>query len=332
MAKPQTIEAWLREIQSDVELTEGNKIQLSLVSLFHIRGGGREEIYPIRLGLQHRQYTTEEMAKLFHSKAENSVSALMGTVQFFELQAFFGENPKEPTAKKSFSISVAHDFDGLSTEGATPQGVQQQSMRHLEAGKAQVYQVQRAQSQAWGDLVQAQQNFMAIMAGNQEKMMRENADAHKIVSEVLMKQMMDDHKLRMEQMAYERRTEMYAKAMTFVPPLVNTLTGREVFPQSTADTALLKLLEKHVSAETAMELASKLPPEVVGVVMDRLSKLHDERVKEEKDAIQRKRSLTAARDPEQDMTGQTPEEKNGAATVADSNASTSMVVGGGSVQ
>jgi hypothetical protein len=111
-------------------------------------------------------------------------------------------------------------------------------------------------------------------------LMQENRDAFAIVKEMLMKQSLDDHKLRKERLEYERSTKERAKWMTFLPALVNSLAGREIFPQGTADTALVESIADALPPEAMGQIAAMLPPEVMGVIAGRLTEIVERKNRE----------------------------------------------------
>ena len=82
--------------------------------------------------------------------------------------------------------------------------------------------------------------------------------------------------------------------MKFAPPLINTVLGKEIFPQSVADTALIDSIANHLSEEQIEMLATSnlFPPVVWGPLAQRLD--HALKKKEEERARVRELTSTSA--------------------------------------
>lgn len=267
----QSLEAWIHECMTDTEKLDstGKSAKLTMMSLVHRVGVQELEIHTSRF--EGREINAKDLANMFQGKAESYAQDLPG-VQTYNLLAFWGDS-KEPSARHPFLVNQQSDsFGGLATEGPHLEGRIQQDMRHKEALFQQVY---RRQAQ----LDEYSMRMMELQANTILKLTRENMDAFDVVKEMMIKQADNDHARKIEVMKFERATLERRKWMTLAPPLVNTLLGREVFPQGSVDTALIESVADSLSQEDIMKLASTLKPEVVAPLMDRWKQIMEERTK-----------------------------------------------------
>jgi hypothetical protein len=101
--------------------------------------------------------------------------------------------------------------------------------------------------------------------------------------EVILRQVADNHTQKMTEMEYERSTAERKKLMGFIPPLVNTVTGKEIFPQATSDTALVETITESLTEEQVQQLMGILPAELAGPLANRMLQ-HMEKKKREQAA------------------------------------------------
>jgi hypothetical protein len=248
-----TLEVWLRETLDDPDKDQ----PCSALSLVHMVGISEREIHSRKCA---PGMSPKDVAEMFRGKAETYAQDLPGA-QTFNLLAFYGKS--EPEARYPFLITAEAPQGGLLTEAPTPQGEKQQSMRHVEMNMQLVFNQQRI-------LFDASNRMIESLARREEMLLRENHDAFEIMKEMILKQVTDDHKLRQERLEYARSTEERKRWLSFAPALVNSLLGREVFPQSTADSALVETIADALSEDQIQKLAAVLPPELWGPLADRM--------------------------------------------------------------
>ena len=105
----------------------------------------------------------------------------------------------------------------------------------------------------------------------------------------------------MSKLQFERDTEERRKWLNFAPPLINTLLGRDIFPQSTADTPLVESIAESLTEADIMKLASSLKPELWGPLAHRFHGALQKKQLEK----QRTKNLLPPLDPEKDAAGET---------------------------
>jgi len=243
-----TLQTWIAEAKVDPDKEK----PVSMMTLVHMVGQAEREIHTVRFGGNPRE--DSELAQLFQGKAETYCQDIPG-VQSFCLLAFYGTN--EPEARHTFIINVEQEFNGLATEGPHAQGLTQQAMRHSEA----IIQMSFRQTAM---LFDSTQRTLAMLSDQNVKLMQERNDAYEIVHKVMLKDITDsrehDEKMAREAQAAEERK----KWLSFAPALLNTILGREVFPQATADTALIETIVSNLDEKSIMKMAEVVPASLWG--------------------------------------------------------------------
>lgn len=282
----QTFDQWIGEATSDGE-KEGDCTMLSVV---HIKGSSQNEVYSISLD-KTKQWTIIELAKVLRGKAENYAEELTG-VQSFALLAFYGGR-NEPQATKPFNINGPNEFEGLASEGPTGQGLVAQSMRHTEA----MLQICAKQTSM---LFSSTQSTIDSLSKQNAQLMQENRDSFEIMQHMMRERASGMHEHNMEQLKFERQTADRQKLLEFAPALVNSITGREVFPQNNEDTALIEKFIESVDEGALEALSTHLPPEILGLLAQRMEKSFRKKRLEEEDGDAR---LSEGVNPEEDAAG-----------------------------
>jgi len=267
MAGRQTLDQWIAEALLDTE-KDGDCTALSLVQVIGTRD---QEVYAMKLG--GRAMDPKELARIFRTKAENHVAEIPGT-QTFNLLAFYANRP-EPQARRGFTVvGEATDQGQLSTEGPTEKGIVQQCMRHNEAHTQLALRHTAA-------MIEASARMLDRLATHNEKLIKENHDALDIIKQMMQQKITEDREFQLKQLQFERDSKEREKLLNYAPSLVNTLTNREVFPQATADTALIETIIDSMSEEDIMKLASSgiIKPEIWGPLAQRMKKSLEKRRK-----------------------------------------------------
>jgi hypothetical protein len=297
MAK-QTLKEWIQEVQSDGDPLLGGQqdAPLSAIALVHMVGGGgvggmQKEIYTVKMTGQ-KAWTAHDLAQIMQKKAENYCQDAPG-VQYFSLLASYGGD--QPKAEHPFLVNVKTDEGGFFSEGPDAKGEKQQSMRHLEMSQQQVYAQQQHLNNFLGRTVQT-------MSAERHAMMQEVKDMTEIMKEMMLERITNQHEARMKEMEFQRGSEMRSKLLKMVPPLANTITGRNIFPQETADTALVELIADNVTQEDLQKMGAVFgnKPELLGALMSRMQ-AHLQRKREAEE--ERAKLLPAGGNPEDDAAG-----------------------------
>lgn len=259
MAHPKTIttDMWITEV-----LLDTNYGKCTAITCIHRVGTSDDEVYTIKLG-ETVGWKAQEMGELFMHRAKMSVQGIAGS-QLFYLYAFYnGRN--EPQAKFPFRIDNGSDLGNGMTEPPTNEGKAQQNMRMTEAG----FQFFFKQSI---EMFSLQSQALQESRAHERLLMAENRDAFSIVKELLMAQANQNHTFKLEEIKAKRSADQIDAVMRLGPAIVNSITGREVFPQSTEDTALVEGLIDNLTEEQARTMASLLPAHIMGPLAARAEK------------------------------------------------------------
>lgn len=282
----QTLEQWIHEA-----LTDADKLKpCSKIALVHRSGIREVELHTTIIGS--RQWNATDLAKMFYGKAENYAAELPGYQQF-NLLAFYGENPQWE-AIKPFGIAGQEELPGNATEAPSKEGLVQQSMRHAEA-------CMHAMMKQTAVLTGAMNTMFEQVVRENISLRKENMDATVIVRDAIMSRTAQNNEARMKELEFQRATEERAKWLSFGPAFINTILGREVFPQASADSALIDAIADSLSEEDIGKLASTgvIKPEVWGPLAKRMS----ESLRKKREAKEQAAKALATVDPEVDAMG-----------------------------
>lgn len=257
-----TLEGWLQGCRTD----QDKGAPCSGYSLVHRPSD--KELHAVTLGGSPGR-SDAELASLFLGAAQSYAEGISG-VQSFELLAFYGGN--EPEAFKPFQISGRTEFDGMATEGPDKVGVTAQGMRLTEM-------LVQGSFRAIEQVHRASRDMMQDMGSENRELRQENRDLFRVVKDMLVEQAKQNHERQMEEARYQRASEERATLMRMAPALVNSIVGKDVFPQSTADTALITAAVEHLSPEQLQLLSGVLPPEVWGPLATRMQQILEEKQK-----------------------------------------------------
>jgi len=258
MAK-QTLDQWIREALLD-ETKDGKCTAFALV---HI-AGKEVEVHVQKLGS--KPWDPKELALIFRKKAEDHCSDIAG-MQTFNLLAFYGGR-NECQARRPFTVHGEQSADQaqLMTEGPTPQGIVQQSMRHNEA----LMQLALRHS---ASMVEASSRMIDRLTAQNEKLSNDVMEATAIVREIAFERQDVADERKMKRLEFQRSTEERKKWLSFGPALVNSVLNREVFPQATADSSLIDTIVDSLSEDDIMKLGGSgiIKPEIWGPLAQRMA-------------------------------------------------------------
>ncbi len=269
----QALDKWIEEAICDPDKSEPCK----RIVLVHMFGTSQREIHTVTIGTGSGK-DPKMMGALFKGKAESYAQDLPG-VQTFNLLAFYGSE-SEPSAFHPFTLTGDTFHPGLATEAPDSQGLVQMLMRHYEVDKK--LQVQERVA-ATDTLMQMIDFLSKALVKSQE----ENSEAFAIMKEIMLEKTLNAHDLRMKEMAFARTTGEREKLMKIAPALVNQISGKEVFPQSTVDSAILEGIVENVDFESIQKIVGsggkdgkELPPELVGMLLSRMTEIQEKKNKE----------------------------------------------------
>lgn len=295
----QTLEAWVQEAMNDGDPALGGEKDhpLSAIGLVHLAGGVTglaKEVYGVRIGGSSggKAWNARDLAAVLRKKAEHFCQDAQ-SVQWFSLYAFYGNDVHGAEHPFCVNVQTAHE-GGFWSEGPDEKGQKMQSMRHLEMAQQQVYSQQQHLNHMF-------ERTIMHLTSERVDTMRENREMFTIMKEMMMEKVTNNHEQRMKEMQYQRSTDMRDKLLKMLPPLANTITGRELFPQSTADTALVELIADNLTQEDVMKIGGVLKPELMGPLMNRLQE--HLRKKREQEAAKQALANTNTGNPEEDAGG-----------------------------
>jgi hypothetical protein len=271
--KFQTLEAWVDEALHDDDKTgEGGAVRAcTAFTLMHVNvsGIGTDEVHAFPLA--GKTHTAASLARRIQAKAEGRAQNLGKGSQQFLVHAFYGQAQPEAThpIRTLDGELVAGDDYGYATEAPNEKGILSQLMRHLEHKDEMVMQFWKA---TVADAVKERRELQA-----------EVNESYKIVREVMMNLDAERHRQQMAQSEYQRTTLERGRLMDMVPAIANGLTGRDIFPQASADTAFLDAIARKLTPDEVEGLVTmgKIPKEMAPAMIARIMQVH------EKDAAQR---------------------------------------------
>lgn len=277
MSRYTSLSAWLEETLADTDRVEA----ASIISIWHRKHeGGTREVKSI--ALKGKTFESASLAKTIQGTCETFAQEMPGINQF-EIHVHY--DPKSSPAIHTISIADGEMLQGGRSrnvkEGADAAGLVAQAMRHME--KSQELLVTLVQQ---GTITSLQREQAAYLAA--EKLRNEVNDAYEIVRQVMMERGKEAHDMRMEELKFAKSLDERKRIMELMPALANTVSGREIFPQSVADSKLIEALALKVPPKLLEQLATSgmVDPEVMGPLMARFDEVVRQK-KAEEEAIKK---------------------------------------------
>ncbi len=218
----QSLEDWMQEMATDLE-----KGRCTAFALVHMLGTVEEEIYVKKLPDKLDAAIIRDLAEMFQNKADTYAQGVPGA-QTFCLQAFY-DNQARSSGKYPFVRAGYTELDGLMTE----KGFMQQMMRHNEGIISRGIQKDQV-------LFEAMARMMEVTARQAESLKRENIENFGFIKELILQLNTQQHGQRLTEIEAQSSANMKAELTKWVPQLVNAATGRDIIPQSFADTQIVE--------------------------------------------------------------------------------------------
>ena len=260
---------WVRFATADPDLLEGGAC--TAIALVRSERGMESEVYTAKLA--GGSWTPETLAEKLYGIAREHCKDEPGVEHKYKLLAFYGDS-NDPKANKGFALSPYGEQVEYLNEAPDARGGNAQGMRHLET-----------LAQGYFRGIQA----TTIMLASENKDLREeNRSLFVMVKDMITTLSQSQFDKEMKLAEFHRQTGERRQLMAFAPALVNTVLGKEVFPQNAADTALIDALAENITEDQIQKLAATageggLPPEVFGPLAMRVHKaLKDKREAAEK--------------------------------------------------
>lgn len=206
---------------------------------------------------------SRSIAEMFFGIAEAHAEGLdENEIQRYTILAYLADS-NEPFSNQSFRIDID---TGVTSLVPTEKGMTHQHMRLVEA----CFKISTHQSEV---LLAAQYKMLSRVMEQNEKLIEESADVMDIFKTIIMEKATDEQAKLIEAKKYDRNTKLIEKAMQLGPPLVNQITGKKVFPEGAADTALLESFAESITEEQAAKLASTLSAEQAALLFGRFEEI-----------------------------------------------------------
>jgi hypothetical protein len=284
--RKQSLADWIREAMTDDEKSG----KITALALVHKNGSSEREIDAVRFG--GRTWKEEDLAARFQGKAESYSQELLG-VQEFCLFAFYGER-NAPEAAHPFVIQGETGVEaGFGTFTPDVKGEKMQGMAFNQA----LVQLCYRQTSI---LFEAQQRLIETLGSKLGAALDDNHDLFDLCKEMILKAADKEHEHRMSELQFMQSADTRKQLLRMAPALANQFTGKELFPQSMADTSIVEgLLEKLIEMpEGTLPLVLTqlgIPAEGQAAIMLRAKQYAEKKAQELEDA----KTLTA-RKPEFD--------------------------------
>lgn len=254
------IQEWMDHLEGDE-----TPVRLTAIALMHMEGMQGKEVHTTRFSAKNNTQTAKQLGDLFMDKANAYAQDLIGP-QTFNLLAYYGKN--EETTRHPFLVQPVGNPHGgaLSTEAPTEAGMRQQSMRHTEMVLTQMLRKQE-------HLDQTLMTLSTTLARENQQLRVESFQNAELVMKMMVDRLQAENNFVMQQLNFQRDTMQREKLMSFAPALVNSITGKDVFPQAATDTALIEAIGDKVTPEMLNMLSAFIPAEAMGVLTARLEQI-----------------------------------------------------------
>lgn len=273
--RKQSLADWIREAMTDSEKTG----KIAAISCVHKNGTSEREIDAVRFG--GRTWKEEDLAARFEGKAESYAQDLLG-LQEFCLFAFYGER-SQPEAAHPFTVQGQNGVEaGFGTFTPDAKG---QTMQRMAFDQSLV-QLNYRQSSV---LFDAQARLIELLGSKLANALEDNHDLFDLCKEMILKAADKEHEHRMAELSFIQSADTRKKLLAMAPALANQFTGKEIFPQSTADTAIMNgLLDKLIDLpDGTLPLVLQqlgVDAEAQGAIMLRAKRYAEQKAQEANDA------------------------------------------------
>ena len=292
-----TLADFIRDAMTDTE-----KGPIAAIALVHKNGTIEREIDSIRFG--GKTWKPEELAARFEGKASAFAQNLMGQ-QDFCLFAFYAQGDavsSTPGAAHPFFVQGETGIEaGFGTFPPSEKGEKMQGMAFSQA----IIGLGFRQTQI---LFEAQQRFIETISNKLSAVLEDNHDLFDLAKEMILKAADREHDHRMAELAFIQSADTKKKLLGMAPALANQFLGKEIFPQSAADTAIVetlmdRLLEAPDGALPMMLNQLGVPSQDQAVILLRAKQYAEKKAQAVEDA----KTLTARKpEAEEEPSGSDP--------------------------
>jgi hypothetical protein len=273
--KFQTLESWIEEALSDQDKMDalGNVKACTALAAVHVsaNGVGTKSVHAIPL--TGKTHTPASLANKLIGKIQGFAQDLGQGPQQFLVHAFYGSSEPEAThpIRTLDGDMVSGDDWGRVSETPNEKGITAQLMRHLEHKDNMLMTVLQGTFGSW--------------AKERHELQAEVNESYKIVREMMMNMESARHTQAMEREQYARTSQERKALMAMIPALANGLTGKEIFPKESADTALLDAMARRMTpdmVDAAVQMGI-IPKEAHGAVVARIVEVREREIAEQRE-------------------------------------------------
>ena len=226
-----TVEDWVK----DCLLDDSRGAPCTAFVCLHMKAVGSDEV-------AHRSVTattadSAEIARHIVSKAEGYSQAFPGH-QTFRIEAFYSSN--EPKASFHFNCCEGNLISGTQD---TP------FSKHETSEKGLLGQLMSHNEKIMQMCMSITQTFAVGALPREEGHRREQAEMTVIMRDMLLAQRKEMLEAELQKLQFQRQSDERLLIGKLVPSLANYLTGREVIPQSHADSEILDAIAMKIKPE-----------------------------------------------------------------------------------
>lgn len=275
-----SLAGWLDDALRDPD-KQSEPAQITLAHATVTSGGHTvlKDLHNIRrLPEDNKPWDADVIGKMFQTKAEVYAQDLDGT-QKFVLIVKYKNDKLDADAEHPFNITGDKGFQSLSSYPAHEGGRQALGQDLLLSMARGFFGMMDAGNARYERLFDRMENML-------NHSQNENREMFVLLRESAMReaQMKADHQMKV--LEYQRSSEERKLILTLAPSLINTIAGREIFPQNTEDTALMNTIALNLPEEMIEKLKVFMPEPIGGLLYDRFTRALREKIAEEKLAQQ----------------------------------------------
>lgn len=267
----QNLETFIDECISDPE-----RKCMMLTCLYELPTGGTKEVQSVPLG--GKTWDSATLYRMFKGIAESHVQDRPG-LHTFILQPYF-DGKTTPDRSRTFIVSDGEIKNGgagrVVTEHPTSNGLIAQQMRHNEELVRTAVSLVQTMAGTW----MTERRELLVHENNSR---RELNDSYQIIRELMMSASDREHANTMRQLEFERSSKERELMVKMAPSLLNAVSGKEVIPNETGDSALIDMIAQKVGPDqiTTLVQAGIIPAEMAGPLTLRFNQARDKKLKED---------------------------------------------------
>src|SRR5271157_6073283 len=297
---------WLAHAVSDPDKEGG----CNAFVMHHTIAGGKKGDFVHKMARGSSEWDLKKVEEVLEAKAAMFVQEKPGR-QVFRVYPFYGGRGE---AEGYFEFSKERQEEGVGslTEEPDIRGQTSQQIRHNEAlGGLYVSGI----NQLMGHMLEHNRQ----LAQEASDLRRDNSQNFETMKGMVLQMESHAHEMKMREMEFERTSVFFRKASELAAPLLNTLTGREIVPQSFADSQLLEAIVVHMAAQedgtgsgdALYKMMETFPQHIQVSIMARASEIMKKKRLEREEIARMNPFRDPAADAAGEVAGKVFEQQNG---------------------